>query len=44
LGLAISKELVEAHGGKITVSSVAGNTCFTIMLPISNGSEGDGNR
>lgn len=35
LGLAIALELVEAHGGKIVVSSIEGEgTCFTIMLPI----------
>ncbi|AOT70726.1 sensor histidine kinase [Geosporobacter ferrireducens] len=35
LGLAIAKELVEAHGGKITVSSIAEEgSCFTIMLPV----------
>lgn len=35
LGLAIAKELIEAHGGKITVSSQEqGGTCFTILLPI----------
>ncbi|MEG6511892.1 HAMP domain-containing sensor histidine kinase [Desulforamulus ruminis] len=35
LGLAIARELVEAHGGKITVSSVEKeSTCFTIRLPI----------
>ncbi len=34
LGLAISKEIVESHGGSITVSSVAGlNTTFRITLP-----------
>ncbi|MEG6584881.1 sensor histidine kinase [Dendrosporobacter sp. 1207_IL3150] len=35
LGLAIAKELIEAHCGKITVSSRENEgTCFTIMLPI----------
>lgn len=34
LGLAIAKELVQAHGGAITVSSVEKNgTCFIIQLP-----------
>lgn len=36
LGLAIAKELVEAQGGKIAVSSsVETGTCFTIRLPIA---------
>jgi len=40
LGLAITKELVQAHGGKVTVSSREGEgTCFTIMLPESAASE-----
>lgn len=35
LGLAIAQELIEAHGGEITVSSKENEgTCFTIMLPI----------
>lgn len=34
LGLAIAKELVEAHGGKIIASSSERGTCFTLMLPV----------
>ena len=33
LGLAIVDGLVRAHGGTIAVSSVPGNTQFTITLP-----------
>lgn len=34
LGLAIAKELVEAHGGSITVASIENEgACFTIRLP-----------
>lgn len=34
LGLPLSKEIVEAHGGTISVSSVAGrSTVFSILLP-----------
>lgn len=35
LGLTIAKELVQAHGGTITVSSIeTEGTCFTITLPV----------
>ncbi|BCS55066.1 cell wall metabolism sensor histidine kinase WalK [Geobacter sp. SVR] len=38
LGLAITKELVQAHGGKVAVWSREGEgTCFTIMLPEYSG-------
>ncbi|MBE9472796.1 MAG: HAMP domain-containing protein [Chloroflexi bacterium] len=40
LGLAIAKQLVEAHGGRITVESEAGRrTEFTFTLPV--GGDGD---
>lgn len=36
LGLAIARELVEAHGGRITAASKEGHgTCFTITLPLA---------
>ena len=42
LGLAIAKELVEAHGGAIAVNSRENaETCFTITLPVENSSEED---
>lgn len=35
LGLAIAKELIEAHGGKITATSVEQvGSCFSIILPV----------
>lgn len=33
LGLAITKAIVEAHGGQASVSSAHGITCFTLMFP-----------
>ncbi|MGA8147174.1 MAG: heavy metal sensor histidine kinase [Gallionellaceae bacterium] len=33
LGLAISKSIVEIHGGTISADSAKGRTCFTITLP-----------
>ena len=40
LGLAITKELVQAHGGEVAVASREDEgTCFTIMLPESAASE-----
>ena len=35
LGLAISKEIVEAHSGKILATSDEYSTIFTIILPTS---------
>src|SRR5262249_3357054 len=35
LGLAIAKDIVEAHGGRITVETASGKgSCFTVELPI----------
>lgn len=35
VGLALVKELVDLHHGKISLSSKDGLTCFTVQLPIS---------
>ncbi|MCK4378948.1 MAG: HAMP domain-containing histidine kinase, partial [Deltaproteobacteria bacterium] len=34
LGLAIARGLVQAHGGRLEVSSVAGEIRFTVILPL----------
>ena len=36
LGLAIAKEIVNAHGGDILVQSNTEETAFTVVLPLSN--------
>lgn len=33
LGLAITKAIVEAHGGHVSVTSTHGSTCFTTLFP-----------
>ena len=38
LGLVLTKQAVEAHGGTISVESRLGSgTCFTVSLPVANG-------
>lgn len=40
LGLSISKEIVDLHGGYITVESTAGEgTCFSVWLPMTTQAE-----
>jgi two-component system heavy metal sensor histidine kinase CusS len=36
LGLAITKAIVEAHGGLISVTSAQGVTCFSMVFPHSD--------
>ena len=33
LGLAMVKTIVEAHGGRVSVVSEAGNTSFVLVIP-----------
>jgi signal transduction histidine kinase len=33
IGLAITKQIVDAHNGQISVTSVPGGTVFRVMLP-----------
>ncbi|MPZ50413.1 MAG: HAMP domain-containing protein [Dehalococcoidia bacterium] len=43
LGLAITKEIIESHGGEVEVSSsAAGGTEFVITLPVQRAPEGPG--
>jgi len=35
LGLLIVSKILEKHGGTISVESVPGRTCFTVVLPLS---------
>lgn len=39
IGLAISKEIVEMHGGNISVESRPGETTFTVKVPLQKGSD-----
>ena len=39
LGLSLSKNIVLAHQGSLTIDNMNGNTCFAILLPIA-GSDG----
>jgi signal transduction histidine kinase len=41
LGLSISRRIVQAHGGQITVRSEVGQgTTFTFTLPVASGAPG----
>lgn len=35
LGLAVSKRLVEDHGGRLTFDASPGRTTFTVSLPVA---------
>jgi two-component system, OmpR family, heavy metal sensor histidine kinase CusS len=37
LGLAITKSIVEMHGGRVGAESAAGRTCFSLSLPLQPG-------
>jgi two-component system nitrogen regulation sensor histidine kinase GlnL len=39
LGLTIAQNFVNQHHGTITYESVPGNTCFTILLPVTDNDE-----
>src|SRR5262249_23575284 len=39
LGLAVARQVVEAHGGRIHWRREAGRTCFAIELPLQMGAE-----
>ncbi len=34
LGLAVARQIVDAHGGKLTWSRIAEGTCFRVELPM----------
>ena len=36
LGLAITRGIVEAHGGTVEVANVSGGCCFTVHLPLAD--------
>jgi len=36
LGLSITRAIVEAHSGKVTVTSEHGRTCFTLSFPVGD--------
>jgi heavy metal sensor kinase len=36
LGLALARSIVQAHGGRITLTSAPGSTCFRVLLPLSS--------
>lgn len=36
LGLSITRAIVEAHSGKVAVTSEHGRTCFTLSFPVGD--------
>ncbi len=44
LGLSLVKQIVEGHGGRVTVETGKGGTAFTVHLPVGSAEDDDGAR